>query len=174
MLRVGVRVSSGGHVGMAHVKHGDPPVLNDEQVAAIAQVCHSANAAYCQTLGDFSQPPFSEAPAWQVESASDGVEAILSGRVTSPEQSHMNWCREKWAAGWRYGPTKDPEAKVHPCLAPYEDLPLEQRRKDALFFAIVRALVEPAEAKVWPPPEAASGVAEGEPSAPGDHTGPEI
>ncbi len=138
----------------------------------IARVCHDANGSYCRTLGDESQVLWGLAPEWQRQSAIDGVEGILSGRVTSPEESHRNWCREKWRNGWVYAPTKDPEKKFHPCLVPYEDLPPEQRAKDALFFAIVRALAGPIVVGLHPggPPEPASGVAE----ASGDAIGPEV
>lgn len=44
------------------------------------------------------------------------------------------------ADGWEYGPVKDPEAKEHPCLVPFSDLPREQQAKDFLFRAVVRAL----------------------------------
>lgn len=109
-------------------------------VASIARVCHEANRAYCITQGDHSQPRWDEAPDWQRNSAVDGVEAILEGRVRSAEDSHINWLRDKFAAGWVYGPVKDPEKKEHPCCVTYDQLPVEQRRKDALFFAIVTAL----------------------------------
>jgi len=106
----------------------------------IASIAHEANRAYCAALGDDSQPAWEDAPDWQRESARNGVEAILAGRVQSPEQSHESWLREKTDAGWRYGPVKDPEQKTHPCFLPYGELPEAQRRKDALFFAIVKAL----------------------------------
>lgn len=43
--------------------------------------------------------------------------------------------------GWVYGPEKDAEKKVHPCMVPYDQLPKEQRMKDVLFGAVVRAMV---------------------------------
>lgn len=36
-----------------------------EQLQQIAKVCHEANKAYCETLGDYSQPEWEAAPAWQ-------------------------------------------------------------------------------------------------------------
>lgn len=44
------------------------------------------------------------------------------------------------AAGWKYGPVKDPERKEHPCFVPYDGLPPEQRAKDYLFRAVVHQL----------------------------------
>jgi hypothetical protein len=109
---------------------------------SIARVCHEVNRAYCASLGDFSQPAWADAPAWQRDSAVNGVRAHLTGAVTSPEASHESWWAEKRAAGWVYGREKDPVAKTHPCCVPYAELPLEQRTKDFLFGAVVAALGE--------------------------------
>lgn len=105
-------------------------------VGQIARICHEVNRAYCNSLGDTSQPSWEEAPEWQKESAVNGVEFHLRNETT-PEQSHENWMKEKVASGWVYGLVKDPEKKEHPCMVPYDQLPLEQRTKDYLFKAIV-------------------------------------
>jgi len=109
-------------------------------IEAIAKVCHEANRAYCATLGDSSQVPWDGAPAWQRVSAVKGVEFNLANPDAPPSASHDSWLREKEATGWKYGPVKDAEKKEHPCFVPYEQLPEEQRKKDALFKAIVAAL----------------------------------
>src|SRR5258708_1659634 len=106
----------------------------------IAWIVHEANRAYCQSIGDDSQPPWADAPDWQRQSAIKGVQGILNGTITRPEQSHEGWLAEKKATGWKYGPTKNPEAKEHPCFVPYAELPPEQRLKDAIFFGIVKAM----------------------------------
>ena len=106
----------------------------------IASVTHDANRAYCKTLGDLSQPSWAFASQWQRDSAIAGVEAILSGDIRSSEQSHESWMTQKLSQGWTYGEVKDPEAKRHPCLVPFAELPESQQRKDHLFFAIVQAL----------------------------------
>lgn len=108
-------------------------------VAQLAQIVHEANRAYCQTLGDDSQVPWADAPEWQRSSASNGVEGILTGKITKPEQSHESWLAEKARTGWKYGAVKNAETKEHPCFVPYAELPAEQQVKDAIFFSIVRA-----------------------------------
>lgn len=104
----------------------------------IASVCHEANRAYCLTQGDTSQLPWTDAPPWQRESAILGVKKAIEG--ATPEQLHESWSAQKVADGWVYGDVKDADAKTHPCLVPYGELPTEQQRKDALFGAVVNAL----------------------------------
>jgi len=106
----------------------------------IAEIAHEANAAYCRSIGDITQPHWLGAPDWQQESAMDGVTSILDGSVTSPEQSHENWMALKLIDGWKFGATKDTTLKTHPNLLPYSELSPEQRTKDEIFFRIVRAL----------------------------------
>lgn len=110
------------------------------RVVAIAKVAHEANRAYCQTLGDYSQPTWETAPDWQRSSAIDGVHFVTANPTAGDSASHDNWSREKLAAGWKYGPVKNPDAKEHPCLVPFGDLPPEQQAKDRLFRSVVLAL----------------------------------
>jgi len=111
-----------------------------EQLAAIAKVCHDANRAYCQVLGDYSQLPWEAAPEWQRQSAINGVMFHVEHPEATEADSHGAWMREKVAEGWTFGAEKNAELKIHPSLLPYEELPLSVRRKDALFSAVVRAL----------------------------------
>lgn len=111
-------------------------VLDLEDIAAIA---HNVNRVYCQQVGDFSQPSWEEAPDWQKSSAIAGVKAYADNPSITPEQSHENWMAIKLKDGWKYGPIKDPDKKEHPCMMPYAELPQEQKVKDSLFLAVVKA-----------------------------------
>lgn len=104
----------------------------------IAKICHQVNKAYCESIGDYSQPDWKDAPEWQKNSAINGVEYHIDNDVT-PEGSHANWLKVKEQDGWVYGPVKDPEKKEHPCMVPYNELPKEQQTKDALFKSVVDA-----------------------------------
>lgn len=111
--------------------------IGKQLALTLAHIAHEANRAYCQSIGDNSQPAWDDAPEWQRESAVNGIEGALNG--FTPEQSHESWMAEKVATGWKFGPVKDPEAKEHPCMVPYAELPPEQRRKDALYLAVIKA-----------------------------------
>jgi hypothetical protein len=108
--------------------------------ADIAQVAHEINRAYCQAIGDNSQPEWVDAPLWQKESAITGVSFHLANPDASPSHSHESWLAQKEKDGWKYGPVKDPEKKEHPCYVPYEQLPVEQKAKDYLFRQVVHSL----------------------------------
>lgn len=112
------------------------------KIEDIAKICHEANRAYCESLGDDSQTFWGAAPKWQQESAIDGVKFHLANPTAGPSGSHENWLKGKCADGWKYGPVKDVAKKEHPCCVPYANLPIAQRRKDAIFTAIVHACTE--------------------------------
>jgi len=107
---------------------------------AIAMLCHSINAAYCQSLGDESQLAWEDTPDSHQHSLIAGVEMHLANPQATPEQSHESWYKQKEAEGWIYGEVKDLEKKEHPCFLPYDELPLEQKAKDYLFRATVHLM----------------------------------
>lgn len=112
----------------------------------IARVCHEVNRAYCEALGDMSQPSWENAPEWQRASARMGVDLHTMGNF-GPESSHISWMNQKLAEGWQYGPVKDAEKKEHPCMVPFDMLPQDQQAKDYIFRAVVHALRETAPAE---------------------------
>ena len=106
----------------------------------IAQVAHEINRAYCQAIGDHSQPTWDDAPEWQKVSALTGVEFHIANPNAGPDASHNSWLKQKEEEGWKYGPVKNPDTKEHPCYVPYEELPTDQKAKDYLFRQIVHSL----------------------------------
>ena len=108
----------------------------------IAQVCHETNRAFCETIGDNSQKPWSDAEQWQRDSAIKGVGFALAHPEAPASAQHDAWLAEKEADGWKWGNVKDPINKLHPCMVPYNRLPAEQQVKDFLFKAVVSAFVQ--------------------------------
>jgi len=114
--------------------------MKNLDVEVIAALCHEINRVYCESIGDMSQPKWSDAPEWQTQSARKGVMFHLSNPDATPADSHVSWMKEKIDTGWVYGAVKDPELKTHPCLVPYYQLPAEQQAKDKLFSTIIETL----------------------------------
>ena len=106
----------------------------------IAQVAHNINKAYCESIGDNSQPTGEDAPEWQKSSAINGVQFHLDNPDAKPSASHESWLKQKTEEGWKYGVVKNPETKEHPCFVPYDELPTEQKSKDFLFKEVIHSL----------------------------------
>lgn len=109
--------------------------LND-----IARVAHEVNKAYCEALGDTSQQSWEDAPEWQRQSALTGVNLHIQNPDVGAQASHVSWMNEKVADGWTYGPEKRPDIKQHPCIVPFDKLPVNQQAKDFIFRGVVHAL----------------------------------
>lgn len=105
----------------------------------IAPVCSAANRAFKQLLGEEVGEETPEASASTVE----GVLYLLQRPSAGQAELHQVWLDSLREQGWVYGPEKDEEKKTHPNLVPNAQLDAEQKRKDVLFAAVVRALTEP-------------------------------
>ncbi len=106
----------------------------------VAQIAHEINKAYCESIGDNSQPTWENAPEWQKSSAINGVQFHLDNPDAPPSASHESWLKQKTEEGWKYGPVKNPDTKEHPCFVPYDQLPPAQKSKDYLFKQIIHSL----------------------------------
>ena len=111
-----------------------------EGLNQIAYMCHQVNKAWCEANGDFSQKNWDNAEEWQRQSAINGVNFRLSNPDAKEDSQHNAWMEDKINDGWVYGELKDSEKKTHPCLVPFNSLPVFQQKKDALFCAIVDTL----------------------------------
>ena len=60
------------------------------------------------------------------------------GYQTTPEAEHDSWVRAYLDMGWVYGPRRDPVAKTHPDLVPYDELDPAEREKDEVFLDVCR------------------------------------
>jgi hypothetical protein len=110
------------------------------KIEDIARCCHEINRDFCMFQGDYSQDPWESAPDWQRESAIKGVKFRLKNPDAPYSTSHESWLSEKRKTGWIYGSEKNVEKKIHPCMVPFDELPLEQQAKDKLFCTVVDGL----------------------------------
>lgn len=134
-------MSQSNEENLATLRGGSLEALRSKNaflVAECAAWAHEVNRAHCIAQGDHSQVPWTRVPSWQKESVFEGVVSALD-LSTTPRDSHDAWASHKRATGWVYGSTKDADAKTHPCLVPYEELPEAHRVKNVIFLAVVRA-----------------------------------
>jgi len=66
------------------------------------------------------------------------TDILTQAELPNPEEAHEEWVKEYKEMGWTYGPRRDPEAKTHPDMVPYNQLPKAEREKDAVFLALVQ------------------------------------
>jgi hypothetical protein len=67
----------------------------------------------------------------------DVIEMMCSDdRKSSPEDLHDDWVRAYEEMGWTYGKVRDPAAKTHPDMVPFDELDPRERDKDAVFVAL--------------------------------------
>jgi hypothetical protein len=62
---------------------------------------------------------------------------INAERLPTPEQAHNSWMESYLEMGWRHGEKRDPVAKTHPDLVPFDELPRDEKDKDAIFLAFI-------------------------------------
>lgn len=118
--------------------------LSTMTLADVASICHEANRAYCIALKDYSQKPWPDAGPEIQYSAKHGVKFLLAHfvqkRIPPPWSLHDSWAAQKVKDGWKFGLIKDPVAKTHPCLVPFDQLPHAQQVKDFIFHGVVMSL----------------------------------
>jgi hypothetical protein len=116
------------------------PAAPTVDIAQIAKVCHEANRAYSQTLGDSSLKSWEESDQAHRDSIIQGVIYRINNPDAGPGAAHDAWLDAKTKDGWKYGAVLDRGAKVHPAMVPFENLPITVQIKDSLFSGIVKSL----------------------------------
>jgi RyR domain len=112
----------------------------EAKVLQISQVCHEAIRAWCAANNDFSIQPWEEAEAWRKNATIVGVQHRINNPQEKPDAQHLRWLEHKMMEGWVYGEEKNDKLKTHPCIVPYQGLSDFEKKKDALFCAVVDVL----------------------------------
>lgn len=89
----------------------------------IAEVVHNTLRAILFSAGDYTVLPWEDAPDAKRKQAVDWVNFYLQTPEASPTESHASWMGAKLAEGWTLGPERSDEAKTHPHLVPFAELP---------------------------------------------------
>ena len=108
-------------------------------VIEIAKIARNIDRMYCASINDTIPEMWERCTESEKDKTLRGISYHLQNDL-SPEDSHMNWVKQKIAEGWCYDMNYDPVLKLSPHLIPYNQLPVEQRAKDHIFRALVRGL----------------------------------
>jgi hypothetical protein len=109
-------------------------------VAVVARVVHDAVRSWQGANNQPPSPPWSRAPKWMKDSTMAAVTYRLANPGAPNSAQHELWVNEKQSAGWKRGKIKDGVKKTHPLMIPYDELPMVERRKDALVSGVIDAL----------------------------------
>jgi len=61
---------------------------------------------------------------------------------TLAANTHDVWAQKRLADGWRHGPDRNDDAKTHPCLVPYSELPESEKDYDRIVVEqVIRAAI---------------------------------
>lgn len=106
----------------------------------IAKIAHLICTAYCLAAGIEAPTPWDELSDDAKDARAGDVEYLKTNQSAGPDALHVQWKTVKEAEGWTFGETRDEEAKTHPGLVPFLELPLETQIRDSLFAATVSSL----------------------------------
>jgi hypothetical protein len=115
-------------------------MITEEQ---IAKVCHEVNRAYCQALGDNSQPPWKNASALKKSNTLQAVRNYILSISAETEKSRASAEAQEIVESWVNGPEKYPDLGVTTRLGV---LPPELQAREDMFVAVVRAVLTRKEA----------------------------
>jgi len=119
-------------------------MTDDDLILITARICHEVIREIQLAFSDPApSPQWRDAEDWQRDASLSSAQKALAG--VTPQQMFALWARDKRAAGWVWGTVKDAAAHppTHPCLVDsWEDLPPDQRLKDAVFPAVATTVRE--------------------------------
>lgn len=119
---------------------------------SLARICYDAVRAYSRTIGE-PYVRWDDARPWDQESFADAVVYLLDAPKAEVVDLHGHWLAARMQRGWRHGPDRDVEHRLHPALLPWDDVPERERLK----FELVHAIVGVFRGHVVPRLEHASG-----------------
>lgn len=112
-----------------------PIEVTPEIIEEVAKAAHEANRG----ISEGNPLSWDDSSEEIRQSAIDGVKSVINDPTITPEKSHNNWMRWRESNGWVFGEVKDEEAKTHPCMVPYNELPEDERVKDQVFVDTVKS-----------------------------------
>jgi hypothetical protein len=83
--------------------------------------------------------PYRPQPIDTSQVALNGCQPLIEALARN---AHEIWAELRMKDGWAYGPTRDDERKLHPCLVPFEDLRESDRSLDrAMMIEVLKSAI---------------------------------
>jgi len=110
----------------------------------IAEILHNAISVIPRTDGSVIVP-------WEAlngvlkDRAADTVDRLMRKMWQFPHGMSDDYCHKVWYdnmkdMGWSYGPAYSLEQKLHPSMVPFDELPTDEKIKDAIWSGIIYVL----------------------------------
>ena len=118
----------------------DDPTTPTQTLALLKHLCWC-----CYQMGagqEWNWPPTEDNINSQRDAVKFQVATLAKKGSLNPQDNHDNWMKFRLEEGWVYGPVKDVEAKTHPDLVPYDELPEVERAKDDMDILAFNAGLE--------------------------------
>jgi hypothetical protein len=110
-------------------------------LGAAARAGHVAVRAYMFAAGQEDvKPPWNDLPVENRVQIVRAVQMMVQYPNLEPAQAHAIWVSERRKQGWALGP-KNQDAKTSPHICAYEDLSEYRKTSDAIFRAVVFAVM---------------------------------
>jgi len=107
----------------------------------IASIAHLALAALSDFAGEQNViHEFDQLPDAQKDGLIAGVDMLIANKDAGADARHNAWMENMLADGWKFSKKRSDEAKTHPRLVPFDQLPKKEIAKEKLLHAIVRAM----------------------------------
>lgn len=114
--------------------------LTSRQIDDIACTAHTAVMAWARSQGDYSHEIWTNCSAEHKNSMRLGILARLENPDERPSANHERWLAQRAEDGWTWGPVRDEANKKNPAMVSYSELPVDFRKRNEIFMAIVNAL----------------------------------
>lgn len=117
--------------------------MEDPLIDKIACVAYTAIRTWCIRTKQEVSPEWTDLP----DDYADHIKIVVARafadmKTPSAKQLHERCLKDGKTAGWGYGAQVDREKKLHPDILPWEQMTMDQRMKDHIFSAVIRAFLE--------------------------------
>lgn len=113
-------------------------MISQKLLYMLAESCHEATKVISEQILSEEKKEWKLIDSKTKAKLLNAVNRAIEEKITDPAIAHANWITDMEKDGWQYGDKLDEENKTHPCMVPYDQLPVGQQTKDYIFLAILK------------------------------------